>query len=117
MTITSSNIPLHACNVHVMGHVMDVITCITWWSLPLQSHYIQDVIHAITCQLHAPQDANACMGQQIHARVPFLTISFHLQGKNLPGGFNLILSHYILDAWGKNLGFKALDLCFVNTAL
>jgi hypothetical protein len=44
-------------------------------------------------------------------------ISFHLQGKNLPGGFNLILSHYILDAWGKNLDLKALDLCFVNTAL
>ncbi len=44
-------------------------------------------------------------------------ISFHLHGKNLPGGFNLIFSHYILDAWGKNLSFKALDLCFVNTAL
>ena len=41
-----------------MGHVMDVITCITWWSLPLQSHYIQDVIHVITCPLHAPKDAN-----------------------------------------------------------
>ena len=59
--------PLHACNVHVMGHVMDVITCITWWSLPLQSRYIQDeihqyiqdVIHVITCPLHAPKDANA----------------------------------------------------------
>ncbi len=48
--------------MHVMGHVMDVITCITWsqWSLPLQSHYIQDVIHVtvITCPLHAPKDAN-----------------------------------------------------------
>ncbi len=58
MTITSSNIPLHACNGHVTGHEMDVITCITWWSLPLQSHYIQDVIHVITCPLHAPKDAN-----------------------------------------------------------
>ncbi len=57
MTITSSNIPLHACNRHEMGHVMDVITCITWWSIPLQSHYIQDVIHVITCPLHAPKDA------------------------------------------------------------
>ncbi len=63
MTITSSNIPfnlkLHACtsNGHVMGHVMDVITCIAWWSLPLQSHYIQNVIHV--SPLHAPKDANS----------------------------------------------------------
>jgi hypothetical protein len=55
--------------------------------------------------MHGPTDPCSC------------AISFHLQGKNLPGGFNLILSDYILDAWGKNLGFKASDLCFVNTAL
>jgi hypothetical protein len=55
--------------------------------------------------MHGPTDPCSC------------AISFHLQGKNLPGGFNLILSRYILDAWGKNLDFKALDLCFVNTAL
>jgi len=45
--------------------------------------------------MHGPTDPCSC------------AISFHLQGKNLPGGFNLILSHYILDAWGKNLDFKA----------
>ncbi len=39
--------------------------------------------------MHGPTDPCSC------------AISFHLQGKNLPGGFNLILSHYILDAWGK----------------
>jgi hypothetical protein len=55
--------------------------------------------------MHEPTDPCSC------------AISFHLQGKKLPGGFNLILSHYILDAWGKNLSFKASDLCFVNTAL
>jgi len=55
--------------------------------------------------MHGPTDPHSCV------------ISFHLQGKKKPGGFDLILSHYILDAWGKNLGFKASDLCFVNTAL
>ena len=55
---------LHPATFHYMhvlafmGHVMDVITCLTWQSLPLRSHYIQDVIHVITCPLHAPQDAN-----------------------------------------------------------
>ncbi len=37
-------------------------------------------------------------------------ISFHLQGKKLPGIFHLILCGYILDVWGKYMGFKALDL-------
>jgi hypothetical protein len=32
-------------------------------------------------------------------------------------GFDLIISGYILDAWGKYMDFKALALCFVNTAL
>jgi hypothetical protein len=54
------------------------------------------------------------MGQQIHASVPF---HFICKEKNLPGGFNLILTGSIFDAWGKYMGFKASDLCFVNTAL
>jgi hypothetical protein len=67
------------------------------------------------------------MGQQIHARVPFhLICQVLFQIHRNFDGFKkksclrvlfLILSGYFLDAWGKNLGFEASDLCFVNTAL
>ena len=43
--------------------------------------------------MHGPTDPRSC------------AISFHLPGKKLPGGFYLILSGYILDAWGKIMGF------------
>ena len=50
------------------------------------------------------------MGQQIHSRVPF---HFICQEKSCQGGF----IWFYQDAWGKIMGFKASDLCFVNTAL
>jgi hypothetical protein len=65
----------------------------------------EKLISRLGTHAHGPTSPHSC------------AISFHLPGKMLPGGFNLILSGYIFDAWGKNMGFKASDLCFVNTAL
>ena len=52
MTITCCpSAPFHyvTCNGHVMGYVIDVITCITCWSLLLCCHYKQHVMDVITC--------------------------------------------------------------------
>ena len=37
--------------------------------------------------------------------------------KNRAGFALRVLNKFYLDAWGKIMSFKALDLCFVNTAL
>ncbi len=55
--------------------------------------------------MHGPTDPHLC------------AISFHLRGKKVARVFNLILCGYILDVWGKYMGFNASDLSFVNTAL
>ena len=55
--------PYMACNGHVIEYVIDVITCITCWSLLLlvPCHYKQQVMDIITCitwPITCFQDAN-----------------------------------------------------------
>ena len=91
-----------SCNLHVIDDVIDVITCITWWWFPLQSHYIQHVRHVITsitcCSV--PLHAQLHNHYMLHLHAPLHAITFSTIPLHVPLHDNHMLNymlHYMLN--------------------